>query len=234
VRELAEEGIMTTDRTLASVLVGHVIELPVGDLVAIVNYERVGVLWLHARVVEPVTMTQGTVFLLDPAVALEAKLPEAQEHQQPAGDAGVTPVVRDPAPEERAEMRTQRDRHVAAAVEGLRGHFPPPAEECARCGTVGPVDVPCRGCETGCPGTGICSRSKAAGVRCDRCPQRPAPVHPRSPILDPGDESPLKPCCRRIGSSWCVAPDKHEGDHVPGAPDRELPVNPFDRGRARK
>jgi hypothetical protein len=78
VRELAEEGIMT-DRVLAAVLVGHVIKLPSGDVVAIVDYERVGVLWLHARVVEAVTMTRGTVFMLDPAVALDAELQEVAD-----------------------------------------------------------------------------------------------------------------------------------------------------------
>jgi hypothetical protein len=120
------------DRTLVSALLGHRIKLPGGDVVAVIGYERVGVLWLHARVVEPVTMTQGVVFLLDPAVALDAKLQEAQEQQQPAGGAGAAAAV-DPAPA--ADRPGDGTQAVSAAVAQSQ----PPARSrpcCRRLGSV--------------------------------------------------------------------------------------------------
>jgi hypothetical protein len=76
----------------------------------------------------------------------------------------------------------------------------PPDEECARFGTVGPVDVPCRGCRV---------------------------------VLQPGDEPPPKPCCRRLGSVWCTRTDEHEESACRGPEEREIASGDFGPRRKR-
>lgn len=74
-----------------------------------------------------------------------------------------------------------------------------PDEECARCGTVGPVSESCRGCQVLPSGT--------------TAPE----MFPRSPAGQHDDATPLppKPCAQRHpdGERWCYLADGHEGDH---------------------
>jgi hypothetical protein len=95
-------------------------------------------------------------------------------------------------------------RGMMAAVEPAPALPDPPDEECARCGTVGPVDVPCRGCPA-------------------------MPTH--LPSITP---PPRAMCCRRIGSVWCTRTDVHEESACSGPEEREMAVNRLDRGRVRR
>lgn len=148
---------------------------------------------------------------------------DLHEPEQPIGDRDIKPVnvASDPMPKWEytetwdawlARLDAWKQRQPAPAPQpGLdrlqASHMMPthlpgaasvPDEECARCGTVGPVDVPCRGCR----------------------------VAPR-----PGDESPPRPCCIRLGSVWCTEPDGHAGE-CKGPEERVLPHN--DHGPRRK
>jgi hypothetical protein len=104
--------------------------------------------------------------------------------------------------------RCHNEPAVQGSELGVRCLWPEPAhEECARCGTVGPVDVPCAGCQ-------------------------PFPRDPRG-LADAGAAiRPPTPCCRRIGASWCYLPDDgHPPAQCRAAPERELPASLLDRGR---
>jgi hypothetical protein len=105
-------------------------------------------------------------------------------------------------------------REMMAAVEPATALPDPPAEECARCGTVGPVDVPCRGCPT----KGL-DRLQASYTMPTHLPS----VAPPSRAM----------CCRRLGSVWCTRTDTHAERACRGPEERELPANLLDRGRAR-
>lgn len=55
-----------------------------------------------------------------------------------------------------------------------------------------------------------------------------APEPPATAMLRPGDESPPRPCCRRIGAGWCARPDDgHSPEQCAAPPPRALPAVDF-------
>lgn len=73
----------------------------------------------------------------------------------------------------------------------------------------------------------------ATAVEAPAQPGRCYPTDPRGLEDDGAAGRSDPPCCARVGSWWCVAPADHEGEHVPGAAERELPTSTWERGRVR-
>ena len=124
---------------------------------------------------------------------------------------------------ERVSLTPQAREQLAAVFAEIREQEN--LEECARCGTVGPVDVPCAGCQASAAlaaesdrlGDAFRARTAAMehapGCRCGVCePRRPFDRNQLG-LADAGSTTrPAPPCCARIGAWWCLREQGHDGE----------------------